>query len=199
MEYDNAQFFTGMEVFDSDGRKIGSLIQYDLRLGYLEAQGGFSGPRYIPFHAIESFTADAINLNVSKDVVSSIYKRKPAVVPEVSPSGRLTGQATVESGRAGGGRVPLDAEQLLELRDRLEEGMTVYDESEQEIGSVDAYDRTTGYMKVEEGMLAPKPVFIPATTVAFLDERGVHLSITKDAIADRYTRVPQVVNASLAR
>ena len=199
MEYENAQFFTGMEVYDSDGRKIGSLIQYDLRLGYLEAQGGFSGLRYILFHAIESFTADAINLNVSKDVVSSIYTRKPAVIPEVSPSGRLTGGATVESGRAGGGRVSLDAAELLELRDRIHEGTAVFDESDEKVGFVDAYDRSTGYMKIEEGMLAPKPVFLPATTVAFLDDRGIHLSITKGAIADRYTRVPQVVNASLAR
>jgi hypothetical protein len=190
MEYDNAQFFDGMEVFDSDGRKVGNLIRYDLKLGYLETQGAFSGSRYIPFHAIESYTADAINLNVSKDVVSSIYKRMPAVTPEVSPSGRLTGGATMESGHARGGRLPLDAKQILDLRDRIHEGTTVFDDSDQAVGLVDAYDPDTGYMRIEEGTLWPKTVFLPATTVAFLDDRGIHLSIAKGAIADRYTRVP---------
>ena len=199
MEYDGGQFFEGMEVVDADGRKVGKLVRYEPRLGYFETEGAFSGARYIPVYAIESLTADAINLNVSKDVVSSIYKRMPAVTPDVSSSGRLTGGATVESGNAGGGRVPLDAEQMLLLRERIHEGTTVFDASDKPVGTVDGYDRDTGYIRLEEGMLALKPVFLPATTVAFLDERGIHLSITKDAIANRYTRVPQVVNASLAR
>ena len=199
MEYDNARFFEGMHVIDSDGVKIGSLFRSDQRLGYLETQGTFGGSRYIPYYAIESFTPDAIYLNVSKDVVSSIYKRKPAVTPDVSPSGRLTGGATVQSGHAGGGRLPLDAEQLLELRDRIEEGATVFDEADVRLGPVNGYDRGTGYMRIEEGILSSKPVFIPATTVSFLDERGIHLSISKDAIAARYTRVPDVVKESLAR
>jgi hypothetical protein len=75
----------------------------------------------------------------------------------------------------------------------------VFDDADEEVGAIDGYDRTTGYMRIEEGILAPKPVFLPATTVSFLDDRGIHLSIAKDAIAERYTRVPQVVTESLAR
>jgi hypothetical protein len=199
MDYDNAQFFSGMDVYDTDGTRVGNLVRYDARLGYLETQGTFSGSRFIPFHAIESFTADAINLNVTKDTVSTFYKRMPAVTPDLTPGGRLTGTGTVESGRVPGRRVPLDAEQLLEVRDRIEEGATVFDDADEEVGSIDGYDRTTGYMRIEEGILAPKPVFLPATAVSFLDDRGIHLSIAKDAIAERYTRVPQVVTESLAR
>jgi hypothetical protein len=199
MEYGSDQFFEGMQVVDSGGQKIGNLVRYDLRLGYFETQGAFSGPRYIPFYAIESFTADAIGLNVSKDVVSVIYKRMPEVVPDLSAAGRLTGGATVESGHVQGKRLPLDAQQLLALRDRIQEGTTVFDEVDQKVGSIDAYDRNTGYMRIEEGVLAPKPVFLPVTTVAFLDDRGIHLSLGKGDIADRYTRVPQVVQASLGR
>jgi hypothetical protein len=199
MEYDSAQFFEGMGVFDAEGRKIGNLVRCDMKLGYFETQGTFSGPRYIPFYAIEGFTADAINLNVSKNVVTKIYERMPAVAPDVNPAGRFTGGATVESGHARGGRLPLDAEQIQALREHIHEGSTVFDESDQAVGTVDGYDRDTGYMRLEEGMLATKPVFLPATTVAFLDDRGIHLSITKDAIAARYTRVPQVLDAALAR
>jgi hypothetical protein len=198
MAYDKNQFVAGMEVIDAEGSKVGNLVRYDDRLGYFETQGTFSGPRYLPFHAIESILPDRIRLNVTKDVVSIVYKRMPEARPELSASGVPTG-ATVASGYDLARRVPLDAAQLGALREQIQEGTPVFDEFDEKLGPVEAYDPETGYMRIDEGKLMPKPLFLPATAVAYLDDRGIHLSVAKDDIASRYTVVPAVAQEFFAR
>lgn len=164
----NVQFFAGMEIVDVGGAKIGSLIRYDERLGYLETQGAFPGPRYIPFHAIESVKPAAVRLNVTRDVVSATYRRMP------------------------------DPRQLRELRDGISEGTPVLDQLDQNVGTVEAYDRDTGYMRIDDGLVAPAPLFLPATAIGFVDDRGIHLNVDKDAIVVQFTRVPEVAREALA-
>jgi hypothetical protein len=116
----------------------------------------------------------------------------PKIRPELDESGRLTGGATVESGDGGAKRVPLDAEAISGLRDRIHEGTPVFDDAEQKVGFVEGYDRETGYMHLKEGVVLQQDVFLPATTVAILDDRGIHLAVTKQAITDRFTRIPDI-------
>jgi hypothetical protein len=194
----NAQFFAGMEVQDYEGHKIGKIVRYDDALGYLETQGPFSGPRYIPYYAVESIGAEEIHLNVTKDTVSDVYKRMPAVKPEVTASGKLTGGGTVESGWDPNKRVPLDAEALALLRERIRTGTTVYDETDQKLGNVDAYDPKTGYMRIKKGALVQKDIFLPATSVAYLDDKGIHLTMTKEAIANRFASLPEIAKQFFA-
>jgi hypothetical protein len=54
-------------------------------------------------------------------------------------------------------------------------------------------------MRVEEGKRLPKPAFLPATTVAFVDDLGIHLSVDKDEITNRYTALPAVAKEFFAR
>lgn len=196
MDSGEARFFAGMEVIDVEGTKVGELIRYDERLGYLETQGAFTRPRYIPFHAIESVTPAAIHLNVSKDVVSIVYKRMPEITPDIK-GGKLTGGATIDSGRDFSRRIPLDAQELSELRDRIAEGTPVLDEMDEMVGTVEAYDRSTGYMRVDKGVLAPKPLFLPATAIGFVDDRGIHLNVAKDEMIVQFTRVPDIAREVL--
>jgi hypothetical protein len=198
MDTDKAQFFAGMHVDDSDGSRVGELVRYDERLGYLETRGTFSGPRYIPFSAIQSISPDKIHLNVTKDVISVMYKRMPAATPELV-GGMPTGGATVESGYDRARRLPLDAQELRLLRDQIQEGSVVYDEFDERVGFVEAYDPKTGYMRLDAGKLVPKPVFLPATAVSYLDDRGIHLSVARDSIASLYTVMPDVARAFFAR
>jgi len=198
MAYDKNQFVAGMEVIDAEGAKVGTLVRFDDRLGYFETQGTFSGPRYLPFRAIESILPDRIRLNVTKDVVSIVYKRMPEATPELSPSGVPIG-ATVESGYDPARRLPLDAARIGALREQIQEGTPVFDEFDEKLGPVEAYDPDTGYMRIDEGKLMPKPLFLPATAVAYLDDRGIHLSVAKDDIASLYTIVPGVAQEFFAR
>ena len=190
MEDNQQHFFAGMSVYDYDDHKVGKVARYDQALGYFETEGAFSGPRYIPFSAIECIGPTGAHLNVTKDVVSEIYKRMPSVKPTVR-DGKLTGGGTAESGWTGR-RVPLDAEAIGALREMIHAGTTVFDVDDKKLGSVEAYDAKSGYMRIEKGSIAPKDVFLPVTSVAFLDDKGIHLSLSKEAIAYRFTRMPDV-------
>ena len=85
------------------------------------------------------------------------------------------------------------------LRDRIHEGNVVYDEFDERVGLVEAYDPKTGYMRLDAGTLVPKPVFLPATAVSYLDDEGIHLSVARDSIASMYTVMPEVAREFFAR
>jgi len=102
------QVLPGMEVVDVDGDKVGKIQQVDKVLGYFETLGAFTGPRYIPFFAIERIEPSRIRLNVMKSVVSHVYDHTPAVRPDLARDGKLTRRSTVASGYTGQA-VPLDA------------------------------------------------------------------------------------------
>jgi len=191
MGYADEQVLDGMDVFDLNGTKVGKVVRYDKTLGYFETQGTFSGPRYIPFSAIERLEPAGAYLNVTKAVVSDVYNRMPSVTPELTPEGKLTGGGTVQSGRTGR-PVPLDAAALSVVREKIHLGSMVLDADNQALGTVEAYDGNSGYMLIEKGGLSYKDFFLPVTAVSFLDEDGIHLSEDKETIMTRYTRVPEV-------
>lgn len=188
------QLLEGMEVFDLDGTKVGKVTRYDKVLGYFETLGTFSGPRYIPFYAIERVGPAGIYLNVMKSVVSHVYNHMPGVRPELTPGGRLSGGGTVASGYTGQA-VPLDAEALREVRKDVYVGATVLDADDKNLGTVQAYDGDTGYMRVEKDGFTIKKAFLPVTVVSFIDEEGIHLSEAKETLLSRYARMPEVARS----
>src|SRR6185295_14110409 len=136
--------------------------------------GAFSGPRYIPFSAVERIGPSGAYLNVSSATVKDLYQHTPRVTPDVSPGGKLTGGAKVPSGYTGR-PVPLDAEGVQHVREKIMQGTKVIDAEGKKVGTIQAYDKETGYMRVEKGEIFTKDLFLPVTAVAFLDEQGIHL------------------------
>ena len=191
------QLYDGMNVYDSEERQIGRVLRHDEALGYFEVESASSGPRYIPFSAIERVDSIGAHLNVPKDVVLNTYRRMPRVTPEIE-EGKLTGRGTVQSG-GHGGRVPLDAEEISLLRDKIHVGTDVFDYDDRKVGSVQAYDPETGYMRIEEGRMAPRNIYLPVTSVSYLDDRGIHLWVAKAEIGRRFTLVPEVARDHFAR
>jgi hypothetical protein len=192
------QLLEGMDVFDFEGRKVGKVIRYDKQLGYFETMGTFSGPRYIPFFAIERIGPSGLYLNVTKFVVSDIYSHMPAVRPDFTPGGKPTGSGTVVSGHTAQ-TVPLDAEALLQVRDEIQLGTTVLDADNKNLGTVEDYDSASGYMRIEKDGFTIKDIYLPATSVSFLDDQGIHLSEEKEAIMSRFSRVPEVAREYFER
>jgi len=183
----------GMEVFDVDGTKVGKVIRVDKVLGYFETLGAFTGPRYIPFFAIERLEPSGIRLNVMKSVVSHVYNHTPAVRPDLTRDGELTRRSTVESGYTGRA-VPLDAEALRAARADVFIGATVLDVDDKNLGTIQAFDAETGYMRIEKDGFTVKDIFLPVTSVAFVDDRGIHLSESKETLWSRYSRMPGVAH-----
>jgi hypothetical protein len=187
------QVRAGTEVFDVDGTKVGKIQKVDKVLGYFETIGAFTGPRYIPFYAIERIEPSGIRLNVMKSVVSHVYNHTPGVRPDLTPGGKLTGSGTVASGYTGRA-VPLDADALREAREDVFIGVTVLDADDKNLGTIQAFDAETGYLRIEKDGFTVKDVFLPVTSVAFVDDRGVHLSEAKETLWNRYCRVPGVAH-----
>jgi len=182
------EFFDGMDVYDADGSGIGKVTRYDAAVGYFQLDGVLSGPRYVPFLSIERVGPTGAQLNVTKDVVSNAYRRMPRVTLAVE-DGKIA--ATVQSGRSGGA-VPLDAEAIRALREQIHVGTSVFDYDELKIGNVEAYDPKIGYMRIEKGHTVAKDIFLPVTSVSYLDDRGIHLWMTKTEIANRFSHFPEV-------
>jgi len=185
------QLLEGMDVYDVDGLKVGTVVRYDEKLGYVETVGTFSGSRFIPFLAFESIGPAGAYLNVTKEVVSDIYNHMPSVTPDLTPGGRLAGGATAVSGRTGR-TVPLDADELRILKDQIHIGTTVLDVDDRNLGTLQAYDGASGYMRIEKDGFTVKDIFLPVTSVSFLDDEGIHLCEAKDTIMSRFRKVPEV-------
>jgi hypothetical protein len=185
------QLLAGMDVYDVDGDKVGKVVKYDTILGYVETLGTFSGPRFIPFFAFERIGPAGAYLNVSKWVVSDVYDHLPRVTPDVTLGGKLTGGGTVMSGHTGK-TVPLDADALRLVHEKIHGGTTVLDVDDKYLGTIQAYDDDTGYMRIEKDGLTIKDIFLPVTSVSFLDDDGIHLYEAKDTIMSHYSRVPEV-------
>jgi len=191
------QFFDGMDVYDWDGAKIGAVVRYDPKLGYLETEGTFSGSRYIPFWAVERVGPGGAYLNVPSSTVKELYQHMPRVKPDVV-GGKLTGGAKVASGYTGR-PVPLDADGLKLVREKITIGSKVFDAEGKKLGSIELYDKDTGYMRIAKGQIFPKDLFLPVTAIAYLDEKGVHLVQTKDSIANHFVKMPDVAHEFFAR
>jgi hypothetical protein len=119
----------------------------------------------------------------------------PRVTVEIE-EGKLTGGGTAQSG-GGGARVPLDAEEIGLLRDKIHVGTDVFDYDDRKVGSVQAYDPETGYMRIEVGRIAPRNIYLPVTTVSYLDDRGIHLWVAKAQIGRRFSLLPDVARDHL--
>jgi len=192
------QQLDGMDVFDVDGTKVGKVAQVDEVLGYFETLGTFSRPRYIPFFAIERIDQSGIHLNVMKSVVSHVYDHTPGVRPDLTPSGRPTGGGTVASGYTGRA-VPLDADGLRAARADVFIGATVLDVDDKNLGTVEAFDAGTGYMRIQKDGFTVRDIFLPVTSVSFVDDRGIHLCEAKDTLWDRYRRRPDIAHGFYGR
>jgi hypothetical protein len=185
------QIFDGMELYDWEGSKIGKIIRYDMKLGYFETEGAFSGRRYIPLSAVERVGPAGAYLNVPASTVKELYQHMPKVTPDMDRSGKLTGSGKIASGYTGR-PVPLDVDGVRLVRERITSGTKVFDADGKKIGAVQAYDKSTGYMRVEKGEIFTKDLFLPVTVVSYLDDTGIHLSEPKDSILNHFVKMPEV-------
>jgi len=54
-------------------------------------------------------------------------------------------------------------------------------------------------MRIEKEGLTVKDIFLPVTSVSYLDEEGIHLYESKDTIMHRFNRLPEVARSFFTR
>jgi hypothetical protein len=78
----------------------------------------------------------------------------------------------------------------LDIRQYLDYGLDVYDRQSKKVGTVDAYDRSTGYLAVRTAPFSDKDLYIPFSAITHIDPREVFVSLTKDELRREYGDPP---------
>jgi hypothetical protein len=74
---------------------------------------------------------------------------------------------------------------------QIADDMTVYSFDGEKVGKVRNYDPQAGYADVQKGWLYKKDVYVPLAAVSSVDEDGITLKLTKEALDDdRYSAPP---------
>ena len=77
----------------------------------------------------------------------------------------------------------------LTIHEYMDYGLSVFDVNSTKVGTVDEYDRTTGYMKVRPHPLSDRRLHIPFNAITHIDPREVFVSSTREE-AHRLFRDP---------
>jgi hypothetical protein len=172
-------------VYDIDGIKLGTVVQYDTQTGWMMVEKGVFVPKdlYIPFSAVTNIDPREIYLSLSKDTLQRDYASPPprTSVAErtVEPGGTQTIAVTTEPSGYNTAPVVVDRAHLDELRNRIVLGMRVYTTDGADVGKVKRYDPVTGWMLVERGVLTHRDLYVPVTVVESVDGGAseVYLSV----------------------
>lgn len=172
------QFTTGMDVYDSNGDKVGTLDQPPVRDGALVVQKGFFFPHdiYVPLSAISRTMSNGIYLNLTKDELNGDqYKNLPAAgatttaAPGVRPATAQTaqtGERTVD--------VPVVEEEL------------VADKQREKLGEVQIHKDVTTQQQSIEVPVSHEEVHVERVPVSGQDATN----LPKDAFKEGTIDVP---------
>jgi len=182
----------GLKVYDANGDKIGRVYQYIAGSDWIVVdRGPFSSDCYIPVTVVNYLDADGVHLRVTKDVLKDTFTLKPGTI--TVDDARIP-EASLAAGTVStwhdGSRVVVDSATVSVAMDRMGRSPRVYDFDGEDVGSVCQYDAASGWIVVEKGTLVAKDHFIPVTAVDYLDEKGVHLRVTKDVLERAFVVKP---------
>ena len=66
----------------------------------------------------------------------------------------------------------------------------VYDVNGDEVGTVTAYDNTTGWVEVQRGILRPTDFYIPFSAIAQIDSQRIELALSSDMLLHDFRSPP---------
>jgi hypothetical protein len=191
-----SQVAIGMEVYDANGAKIGTVQQCDLTNGWFQTEKGIFFPqdRYIPFNVIDRIGPSGIYLTVTKDYIKDMYNQPPTVdVDVVAGSGGARAIGTVPSGY-NGSRMVVDSTTISQAIARLDNGLKVYDVNGDKVGRVYEYVPGSDWIVVEKGVFSPTDLYVPVTAIDYLDKDGVYLRVSKDVLTSAFILKPANVD-----
>jgi hypothetical protein len=193
------QMAVGLQVYDVNGARVGTVQDYNTDTGWMLVDKGvlIEKDLYIPFSAITSIDPREIYLALPKDVLTRDYANPPArtTTTEVDPGpGARAGEAialTTEASGYDGAPIVVDRAHVDELKARIKTGMRVYTAGPEEVGKIKRYgpeevgtikhyDPMTGWMLVDTGF-SRHDLYIPATLVDDVDREDHIVTLAVNA------------------
>jgi hypothetical protein len=178
----------GLDVYDVDSKKVGTVDDYDRATGYMMVRSSsFSdSDLYIPFSLITHIDPREVFVSKSRDELHREYRDRPPRSTVVEENIDLdTGEdhsraITSEPSGYDGTPVVVDRADIGQMAHHIAPGFEVYTFELEDIGTVKQFDRETGQMLVEKGLFNKHTIVVPVALVDLVDqnERNVYLAVT---------------------
>jgi ribosomal 30S subunit maturation factor RimM len=193
----------GMSVCDVHNKKVGNVKMYSTAAGYLMVDTSTLEEKslYIPFRLISSIDPEVIVVSASKAILEEEYTQPPQTHTVVEtrlvpgPRGSMTSQTrevvVLQSGYDNA-QIKLNPVDVGSVANRLAVGMVVYDATGKRLGDITQYDTARGLMVVEKGLLKPRALFVPFSTIRTIDPNTscVYLSLAEDTLLKEHSLLP---------
>jgi len=182
--FDRSNLRRGLDVYDRDGHKIGSIE--DVGPNYVHVSTGFLGlgpDLYVPFSAIDRVGDDRAMLNVSRDEIASRrWDQRPSEAPtpreptraaEERPAAAPTGAAAGETRARAGAGPTLSPDDVI--------GHNLCDVNGSNIGKV--VGAGPNYLHVTTGILGlGENLYIPIESIDHCTRDCCYLNVTTDQV-----------------
>jgi len=178
----------GLDVYDADSKKVGSVDDYDRSAGYMTVRSNAFSDKdlYIPFSAITHIDPREVFVSKSRDELHREYSNPPprstVVEEKIDPDTGEDESRAITSEPSGydGTPVVVDRADIGHLAHHIAPGFEVYTVDMEDLGIVKQYDRETGQMLVERGLFSKHTLVVPVALVDLVDrnERSVYLAVT---------------------
>ena len=175
----------GLQVYDLQGKKVGTVDQYDSSSGYMTVlPNAFSRDMlYVPFNAITHIDPREAFVSKTRDDLrrenSSPPRRHTVVEVRVDPDTGEDDSVAITSQPNGydGSSVVVDEAAIGELAHHIAPGFHVYTSELKVIGTVKEFDRETGQILIDTGLLAKHDFSIPLAVVDLVDRENRTLGL----------------------
>lgn len=188
----------GLDVYDAEKKRVGTVLTFDKVAGYMTVRPRPFSERflYIPFSAITHIDRREAFVEGTREELDSAYSTPPprdsVLHPRTDPD---TGEdesvaVTSEPNGYDGSPVVVDVAKIGRMAHHIAPGFHVRTNEQEDIGTIKQFNRSTGWMVVERGLLSKHDVIVPLVAVDKVDRdhRIVYLAVSS-ADLERYSRV----------
>lgn len=162
------------DVYDSSSAKVGLVVGFDRRTGWIVVETGLVRERqlHLPFRLVTSIDQRELYLSRTRDDLVRDHAGPPPRTIEVREmAGKTMARTTQPSGHDGSPLVVHEAD-LDQLKRSVASGDRVWTSDQVDVGRVKQYDPTSGFMIIEKGVLSRQDLMIPIALVEDVERRS---------------------------
>jgi hypothetical protein len=151
----------GLTVYDSEGKKVGTVLRIHRIPGYFQVQASPFSQKdlHVPFRLITNIDARELYVSVSRDKLHRDYANPPPRSTQVEDEDGTEMAVTTEPSGYDGAPIVVRRARVNDLRRAITAGARVFTSDPTELGTVKHYDPATGWIWItrsnEPGLRVP--------------------------------------------